>query len=153
MNETELNLEQIKEYQQNRHPYLFVDYIDKLIPGKISNGYKILSEDEWFFKVHWPGDPNMPGMLQVESLVQTSALALTTLPNNKGKLVYLVSADKLKFIKKILPGTKLILNTKIKEYKRGLANVEGRAYVNDILVCSADFKIIMPDELNKFKIK
>ena len=52
------------------------------------------------FKVHWPGDPNMPGMLQVRSLVQTSALALTTLPNNKGKLVYLISADRLRFIKK-----------------------------------------------------
>ena len=100
MSEIKLNLEQIKEYQQNRHPYLFVDYIEKLVPGKISNGYKILSKDEWFFKVHWPGDPNMPGMLQVESLVQTSALALTTLPNNKGKLVYLISADKLRFIKK-----------------------------------------------------
>jgi 3-hydroxyacyl-[acyl-carrier-protein] dehydratase len=152
MSEIKLNLEQIKEYQQNRYPYLFVDYIDKLIPGKISNGYKILSEDEWFFKVHWPGDPNMPGMLQVESLVQVSALALTTLPNNKGKLVYLISADKLKFIKKIIPGSKLILNTKIIEYKRGLAKVEGRAYVDDTLVCSADFRVIMPHELNKFKI-
>ena len=153
MSEIKLNLEQIKEYQQNRHPYLFVDYIEKLVPGKISNGYKILSKDEWFFKVHWPGDPNMPGMLQVESLVQTSALALTALPNNKGKLVYLISADRLRFIKKILPESKLILNTKIKEYKRGIASVEGEAYVNGTLVCSADFRIIMPDEINKFKVK
>ena len=48
MSEIKLNLEQIKEYQQNRHPYLFVDYIEKLVPGKISNGYKMLSKDEWF---------------------------------------------------------------------------------------------------------
>ena len=153
MSELKLNLDQIKEYQQNRHPYLFVDYIEKLIPGKLSNGFKILLADEWFFKVHWPGDPNMPGMLQVEALVQTSALALTSLPGNKGKLVYLISADKLKFIKKILPGNKLILNTTIKNYKRGVANVEGRAFVDKTLVCSADFKIIMPDELKKYKIK
>jgi 3-hydroxyacyl-[acyl-carrier-protein] dehydratase len=153
MNQLKLNLDQIKEYQQNRHPYLFVDYIEKLIPGKLSNGFKILLADEWFFKVHWPGDPNMPGMLQVEALVQTSALALTSLPGNKGKLVYLISADKLKFIKKILPGNKLILNTTIKNYKRGVANVEGRAFVDKTLVCSADFKIIMPDELKKYKIK
>lgn len=153
MRELKLNLDQIKEYQQNRHPYLFVDYVDKLIPGKLSNGFKILLTDEWFFKVHWPGDPNMPGMLQVEALVQTSALALTSLPGNKGKLVYLISADKLKFIKKILPGNKLILNTTIKNYKRGIANVEGRAFVDKTLVCSADFKIVMPDELKKYKIK
>ena len=152
MKETTLDLNQIKEYQQNRNPYLFVDYIDKLVPGEISNGYKMLSKDEWFFKVHWPGDPNMPGMLQVEALVQTSALALTSLPNNKGKLVYLISADRLRFIKKILPGSKLVLNTTIKDYKRGIANVEGKAFVDNALVCSADFKIIMPEELNKFKI-
>ncbi len=152
MKETTLDLNQIKEYQQNRNPYLFVDYIDKLVPGEISNGYKMLSKDEWFFKVHWPGDPNMPGMLQVEALVQTSALALTSLPNNKGKLVYLISADRLRFIKKILPGSKLVLNTTIKDYKRGIANVEGKAFVDNVLVCSADFKIIMPEELNKFKI-
>jgi 3-hydroxyacyl-[acyl-carrier-protein] dehydratase len=153
MSEIKLDLEQIKEYQQNRQPYLFVDYIDKLVPGKISNGYKMLLKDEWFFKVHWPGDPNMPGMLQIEALVQTSALALTSLRGNKGKLVYLISADKLKFLKKILPENKLILNTTIKDYKRGIANVEGRAFIDDILMCSADFKIIMPDELNKYKIK
>ena len=56
-------------------------------------------------------------------------------------------------IKKILPGNKLILNTTIKNYKRGIANVEGRAFVDETLVCSADFKIIMPDELKKYKIK
>ena len=152
MSEIKLNLEQIKEYQQNRHPYLFVDYIEKLVPGKFQMDIKYYQKMNGFLRF-MAGDPNMPGMLQVRSLVQTSALALTTLPNNKGKLVYLISADKLRFIKKILPESKLILNTKIKEYKRGIASVEGEAYVNDTLVCSADFRIIMPDEINKFKVK
>ena len=53
-----------------------IDYATEVIPGESSKGYKDLNKDEWFFKVHWPNDPNMPGMLQVEALVQMSALCL-----------------------------------------------------------------------------
>ena len=101
-----LDKKSILEYQQNRDPYLMIDYVDDVEPGKYANGYKNLKRDEWFFKVHWPKDPNMPGMLQIESLVQMSALSLLSLPGNKGKIVYLISATNLKFIKKILPNSK-----------------------------------------------
>ena len=88
MNKIILDKKGIHEYQQNREPYLMVDFATKIIPGKSAKGYKDLKEDEWFFKVHWPEDPNMPGMLQVEALVQMCALSLLTMPGNKGKLVY-----------------------------------------------------------------
>tara|TARA_A100001015_G_scaffold255602_1_gene297149 strand:- start:1961 stop:2161 length:201 start_codon:yes stop_codon:yes gene_type:complete len=65
----ELNFNQILEYQKNRPPYLMIDHVSKVVPGKSAEGYKILKNDEWFFKVHWENDPNMPGMLQVEALV------------------------------------------------------------------------------------
>ena len=83
---------------------------------KVPRGFKILKNNEWFFKVHWPNDPNMPGMLQIESLVQMSALAILTF-NNKGKVMYLTSANNLKFVKKILPDTKLDIFTEIKSFK------------------------------------
>ena len=102
-----LDLSGIKKYQQNREPYLMIDYATEVIPGKSAKGFKMLKENEWFFKVHWPNDPNMPGMLQIESLVQMCALSILTLPGNKGKVVYLTSATNLKFIKKILPNSKL----------------------------------------------
>ena len=105
-----LNLKEIHAYQQNREPYLMIDYVDKVVPGKLANGYKDL-KDEWFFKVHWPNDPNMPGMLQIEALVQMSALSILTLPNNKGKIMYLTSANNLKFIKKIIPNSRLYIET------------------------------------------
>ena len=103
-----LNKKEILEYQQNRPPYLMIDFAEEVIPGKSAKGYKDLKEDEWFFKVHWPGDPNMPGMLQIESLVQMCALSILCLPGNKGKVMYLTSANNLKFIKKILPGSRWI---------------------------------------------
>ena len=58
-----LNKQEILEYQQNKPPYLMIDFAEEVIPGKSAKGYKNLPEDEWFFKVHWPKDPNMPGML------------------------------------------------------------------------------------------
>ena len=79
-----LNKEQILEYQQNRPPYLMIDFAEEVIPGKSAKGYKDFKEDEWFFQVHWPSDPNVPGMLQIEALVQMSALSILSLPGNKG---------------------------------------------------------------------
>ena len=76
-----------------------IDYAVDVKPGKYAKGYKDLKNDEWFFKVHWVGDPNMPGMLQIESLVQMSALAIVTLPGNKGKVIYLSKATNLEFKK------------------------------------------------------
>ena len=119
-----LDLKGIKEYQQNRAPYLLIDHATEVIPGVSAKGYKDLKEDEWFFKVHWPNDPNMPGMLQIESLVQMCALAILTLPGNKGKVVYLTSANNLKFIKKIIPKTRLYLDTRIKASKEVLHRVK-----------------------------
>ena len=71
-----LDKEKILEYQKNRPPYLMIDFVNEVIPGKTSNGFKKLNDDEWFFKVHWENDPNMPGMLQIESLVQMCSMAI-----------------------------------------------------------------------------
>lgn len=148
-----LNLSEIKEYQQNREPYLLIDYATEVIPGKSARGYKDLPEDEWFFKVHWPTDPNMPGMLQIESLVQMCALSILTLPGNKGKILYLVSANKLQFKKKIIPNSRLELNTKIKSFNRGLALCEGEGFVDKDKACSAEFTLILPEIVKSYNIK
>jgi 3-hydroxyacyl-[acyl-carrier-protein] dehydratase len=122
-------------------------------PGKYANGYKVLKENEWFFKVHWPKDPNMPGMLQIESLVQMAAMSILTMPGNKGKIMYLVSANKLKFVKKILPGDRLDINTKVKTFKRGMGTFEGRGSVKGQTVCQAEFNLILPEEIKNFNMK
>lgn len=141
----------ILEYQKNRSPYLMIDEATEVIPGLSAKGFKYLNEDEWFFKVHWEGDPNMPGMLQIEALVQMSALSILTLPGNKGKVMYLVNANNLKFFKKVLPGSKYIIETIIKSYKRGIALCEGKAYVNKELVSKAEFSLALLEELKIYK--
>ena len=152
MDKFSLDLEGIKQFQQNREPYLMIDYVEEVVPGVSAKGYKNL-KDDWFFKVHWPNDPNMPGMLQIESLVQMAALTVLTLPGNKGKIVYLISANNLQFKKKIVPGDKLKINTYLKSWKRGLGHCTGEGYVNNDLACKAEFKIIMPEIIDSFSVQ
>ena len=149
----ELNKKEILEYQQNRPPYLMIDFAENVVPGKSSKGYKIFNKDEWFFEVHWKNDPNVPGMLQIEALVQMASLSILTIEGNKGKIMYLVNADKLKFYKKILPGTKFIIETSVINFKRGLAKFLATGKVNNILACSAEFTLVLPDEINRYNIK
>ena len=150
-----LNLDKkgIYEYQQNREPYLMIDHATEVIPGVSAKGYKDFKSDEWFFKVHWKNDPNVPGMLQIEALVQMSALSILSLPGNKGKVVYLTSANNLKFIKKITPNSRLYIDTKIKSFKRGMAFCEGQGLIEKNIACKADFSLILPEEIKKYNLK
>ena len=95
----------------------------------------------------------MPGMLQIEALVQMSALSILTLPNNKGKAMYLTSANNLKFSKKIIPNNRLYIETKIKSFKRGLAICEGVGLIKNEIACKAEFNLILPDEIKKYNLK
>ena len=139
-----LSKKQIIKIQKNRDPYLLIDYATKVVPGKSVEGYKILKKNEWFFKVHWPGDPNMPGMLQVEAMVQMSSLIIFTLPNISGKTLYLADSNNIKFFKKIVPGDKLKIVSKLISNSRGLYKFESEGYVRNKIACRANFTHILP---------
>ncbi len=144
-----LNKSEILEFQKNRDPYLLIDEATEIIPGVSAKGFKELKND-WFFECHWEGDPNMPGMLQVEAMVQMSALAIVTLPGNKGKVIYLASADKIKFKKKVLSNSRLCLETFILNWSRGVGKCKGFAKINNEIVCQAEFTITEPVTLKKY---
>lgn len=148
-----LGMQDILEYQRNRFPFLLVDVATEVVPGKSALGYKNLSANDWFFDCHWPGDPNMPGMLQVEALVQLSALMVLTLPGNKGKVVYIVSANHLKFARKILPGDRLDMHCELKSWARGVGRCTARGTVDGEFACSAEFNFVMPDILEQYRVK
>ena len=152
MDSIELDFNGILEYQKNRFPYLMMDVATEIVPGKSAKGYKNLTSNDWFFECHFEGDPNMPGMLQVEALVQMSALSVLTLPGNKGKVVYLSSADKLKLKRKIVSGDRLEMKTELLSWRRGIGKCTGVGTVNGEIACRADFVIAMPDILEEFQI-
>ena len=95
-----LNSSELLKYQPNRPPFLMIDYVTKVIPGKSAEGYKNLVESEWFFPIHFPGNPNVPGALQLEALAQMLTVAITTLPGNKGRVTHAISHE-VKFKKEV----------------------------------------------------
>ena len=143
-----LSKKDILKIQKNRNPYLLMDYATKVIPGKSVIGFKILKKNEWFFKVHWPGDPNMPGMLQVEAMVQMSSLIVFTLPNMENKTLYLADPNNIKFFRKIIPGDKLKIVSKLMSSSRGLYKFEAEGYIKKKIACKASFTLILPNFLN-----
>lgn len=152
MKSLRLDRKAIQEYQQNRDPYLLIDFAEEVIPGVSAKGYKELKDDDWFFKCHWPGDPNMPGMLQTEALIQMCALTVLTLPGNKGKVVYITSANNLKWSRKIVAGDRLNIEAKLLSWGRGIGSCTGVGSVNGEIACRADFNIVMPDVLSEYRV-
>ena len=145
-----LTKEEILFYQKNRDPFLMIDYVDELCPGKFANGYKDLKKDEWFFDVHWPDDPNMPGVLQQEAITQMGALILLTMEKNAGELVYVISANNIKYKHKIVPGDRLIIKTEIKKFNKGFADIIGKSFVGDKEACSGEFRLVLANFMKKF---
>lgn len=144
-----LNYLELQEYQQNRYPYLMIDFVDEVIPGKSAKGFKNLTWNEWFFPPHFPEAPNMPGALQLEALAQMLTIAVTTMPGNKGKTTRFIKSV-LNFKKEIVPGDKLVIETEVTFYNRGMFKGIGRGITNGEIACEAEMTICIPDILEQY---
>lgn len=127
-----LNKEEIKEIIPQRDPFLMIDEVEEYVPGESCTAYKNVSEDEYYFKGHFPGNPIMPGVLIVESLAQTGAVAILSMEENKGRNALFGGIDKIRFKKQVVPGDRLKLEVKIIKRKgpigigEAIATVDGK---------------------------
>ena len=108
-----LDVNQIMEIIPQRSPFLMIDRVEEYIPGESAIAYKNVCINEPFFQGHFPGNPIMPGVLIVEAMAQTGAVAVLSLEENKGKNALFGGIDKLKFKKQVVPGDVLKLEVKI----------------------------------------
>jgi len=144
-----LNSVELLDYQPNRYPFLMIDYVTEVVPGKIAKGYKNFTNNEWFFPIHFVGHPNVPGALQLEALAQMLTVAITTLPGNKGRVTHAISHI-VKFKREIVPGEKLEIETKVLSWNRGLCKGVGTGTVSGKLACEAEMVITIPEILDKY---
>ena len=130
-----MDIKEIMETIPHRQPFLLIDRIEELEPGKRAVGKKCVSYNEPFFNGHFPQEPVMPGVLILEALAQTGAVAILSQPENKGKTVYFGGIDKAKFKRKVVPGDKLKLECEIIKQKgpvgvgKATATVDGKIAV------------------------
>ena len=131
-----LGIKEIQEILPHRHPFLLIDCIEEVEPGVGAVGYKSVTYNEPFFAGHFPQEPVMPGVLIIEALAQTGAVAILSKEENKGKIAYFGGIHSAKFKKKVVPGDKLRLECRIIKQKgpvgvgQAVATVDGKVAVS-----------------------
>ena len=132
----ELNSNQIQEILPHRYPFLLVDRIIDMEPGKRATGIKCVSANEMQFLGHFPQKHVMPGVLIIEALAQTGAVALLSEEENKGKIVLFGGIKSARFKKRVVPGDVLELDMEITSRRgtigvgKAVAKVDGKIAVN-----------------------
>ena len=128
-----LNTRQIMDIIPHRHPFLLVDRIEELEPGIRAVGVKAVTYDEPYFSGHFPDEPVMPGVLQIEACAQVGAVAILSLDENKGKTAYFGGISSARFKRKVVPGDVLTMECEIIKRKGPVGVGKATAKVGDEL--------------------
>lgn len=133
-----LSAKEIMEIIPHRQPFMLIDTVEELTPGVRAVAQKCVSYNEPFFQGHFPAEPVMPGVLIVEALAQTGAVAILSLEENKGKTAYFAAIQSAKFKKKVVPGDVLVLETEIIKQKGSIGIGKATATVDGKIAVQAE---------------
>ncbi len=143
-----LDVEEIQRLLPHRPPFLLVDRVVQLEPGKRLVALKGVTMNEPFFAGHFPGHPVMPGVLILEALAQAAALLATkSMPpeESQRKITYLMSIDGAKFRRPVVPGDRLELHVEVMKQKGAVWRERGTAVVDGQTVAEAEFLAMLAD--------
>jgi 3-hydroxyacyl-[acyl-carrier-protein] dehydratase len=132
-----LNAQEIMAIIPHRYPFLLLDRVLELEPGVRAVAEKLVSANEPQFTGHFPGNPIMPGVLMVEALAQTGAVAALSLPEHRGKLAIFAGIDHCRFKRLVRPGDTLRLEVSLETFRRGIGKSAARATVDGQLAVEA----------------
>jgi 3-hydroxyacyl-[acyl-carrier-protein] dehydratase len=134
-----MDVNEILSILPHRYPFMLVDRITELDVGEMSIvGYKNLTFNEPFFQGHFPSEPIMPGVMQLEAMAQVAGILLNKVNDKQGEIAYFMAIDKAKFRRKVVPGDTLRMEIKVTRLRSRMATVEGKAYVGDELASQAE---------------
>lgn len=140
-----LDINGIMEIIPQRAPFLMIDRVEEFVPGESAVAYKNVCINEPHFAGHFPGQPIMPGVLIVEALAQTGAIAILSMEENKGKNALFAGIDKLRFKKPVLPGDVLKLEVKVIKTKGPIGVGEAIATVDGELAAKGELTFAIVD--------
>lgn len=141
----ELDINQIKSIIPHRYPMLLIDKVIDLQPGKKATAIRNVTAHEEVFNGHFPENPVMPGVLIVEALAQTGAVALLSMDEFKGKTAYFGGIKSARFHKMVRPGDTLRLEVELTKLRSHIGTGKGIAYLNDDKACSAELTFMIGD--------
>ena len=146
MNQDSFNTDEIINYLEITPPFLMIDHVEKIVPGKSCYAIKKLKQEDWFFNCHLEKEKLMPGVLQIEAMLQTLVLAIYTMEGHKGKLSFVTDVS-TKLLSKVSPDSQLDIYADLLSYNRGIAKGVVKAKVNNIKACEGEFTLISPHDM------
>ncbi len=135
----------IKKIIPHRYPFLMVDKLTNLVPGKKAEGVKTVSANDPILQGHFPGRPLMPGVLLIEAMAQVGACALMTQPENEGKLAVFAGVDKVKFKRQVVPGDLLDIQVELTKVKGSVGKGEGSIQIDGELAVKGELMFALVD--------
>ena len=123
----------------HRYPFMLVDRITEMdLENQRISGYKNLTFNEPFFQGHFPSEPIMPGVMQLEAMAQVAGILLNKVSGKEGHIAYFMSIDKAKFRRKVVPGDVLRMEIQVTRLRSRMAVVSAKAFVGDDVASQAD---------------
>ena len=140
-----MDIRTIQRTLPHRYPMLLVDRVVEMDGDRRAIGVKNVTMNEHFFQGHYPGTPIMPGVLIIEAMAQLGGLLLSQRLEHTGKIAVLLSLDKVKLRKPVVPGDQLVLEAENVRASPRLGHIRCKALVDDKIAAEADIKFMLVD--------
>lgn len=143
---------ELNRYIKYEYPFLLIDRVTEVVPGKRAKGYKNFTNNEWFFPAHYPDEPIVPGALQFEAIGQMISVTMNTLPGMARAVPKLVSFE-VKCRKAVFPGDTFNIEANILSWRRGICKGRGVACVDGEIACEASIVLVYPSIMGQYMPK
>lgn len=137
---------QIMDLIPHRYPFLLIDKITECVPGKYVKGYKNVSMNENFFQGHFPNNPVMPGVLQIEAMAQLCSGLVMTMPEYKGKLALFAGIDNARFKRVVRPGDRLDMEAEVIKMRGPIVKAKVCGHVDGEVAVEAELMVAIQDK-------
>ena len=149
----DFGIDKIRECMLNKYPWLLLDQVIDIRPGEYVNAIKNFTYNESFFPAHFPGDPSVPGFVQIECCMQSFLLTFLSLDKYKKRETADRLLNNVQLKRKIIPGEILEMKASLDRFSRGIAKGHVESFVNGEPAVSFEATVVIVDELDRFKPK